>query len=137
MPSVMADCRAAELTDADSYRDPSVEALCAVADNTWTPPLTLRGGLYPLRKVWYLTKIEAGPKVRKPLQIEVLPTEDGAFQVRSTMLDIVGAGEDLAAATRDLCETIAAFWEEFSATSPDQLSPDATALFERLRNVLG
>lgn len=137
MPTAMADCRSAELMDADVYRDPAAEALCATRDNTWTPPITFRGGLYPVRRVWYLTKIESGPRLQRPLKVEVSPTEDGAFEIHSAILGISGVGESLAAATSDLCGTIMAFWEEFSQTPSERLAPESAAILMYLRSVLG
>jgi hypothetical protein len=137
MPTAMADFRSAELTDADLYRDPAAEALCATRDNTWTPPITFRGGLYPVRSVWYLTQIESGPKLRRPLKVEVSPTQDGAFEVHSAILGISGVGESLAAATRDLCSTFVAFWEEFSQTPSDHLASESSAILMRMRSVIG
>jgi hypothetical protein len=134
---MMSDCGSAGLIDADCYQESAADPCCAVSDNTWVPPITFRGGHHPLRKVLYLITIEGGPKLKRPLQVEVSPAEDGAFQVSATMLDVVGAGDDLASATQDLCETITAYWEEFSVTPGHELSPDAAALFARLRSALG
>ena len=128
---------ASELTDADCFRDPAVESLCALRDNTWVPPLTLRGELCPVRTVMYLAQVESGPKFRQPLKIEVSPTESGAFQVYSAVLDISGIGESLGAAASDLSGTVASLWAEFSTTPAEKLAPDAMVLYQRLRSVLG
>jgi hypothetical protein len=136
MLTAIADCQAAVMADADTYRSVAAETLCLIGDNTWTPQLASRGGLSPLRTVWYLTRIESGPRLQNPLKVEVSPTEEGSFQVHSPILGVSGVGENLSAATQDLCDTIAALWEEFSGTPPDRLSPDAKAVLARLRTVI-
>ena len=128
---------AGELTDADGFRDPAVESLCALGDNTWVPPLTLRGELCPVPRVMYLAQIESGPKFRQPLRIEVSPTDSGACQLYSAVLDISGVGDSVAAAASDLSGTIASLWAELSATPAEKLAPDALDLYQRLRSVLG
>jgi hypothetical protein len=137
MLNTMADSWGSELADADFFRDLATETLCSARDNTWTPSLPERGGLYPLRTVMYLSHLESGRKVRAPLKVEVSPTDCGSYQVYSTVLDISGVGDSLAAATKDLCDTITSLWDEFSGTPTDRLAPDAVVLFERLRNAIG
>jgi hypothetical protein len=131
------ECQAAEFTDVDAYRDSGAETLRATQDKTWMPPLPLRGDICPVRAVLYLIEVEAGAKLRESLKVEVSPTEDGAFQLHSPFLDISGIGENLMAAKTDLCDTIMAFWEEFSKTPSDRLAPESTVILRRLRSILG
>jgi hypothetical protein len=138
MHSALAYADSTAFTDADFFQDVASAALRATRDRAWTTGLMGAQGLFPLRQIMYLVvPMEAGPKARPPLKIEVTPADGGGFQVYSKVLDLSGIGDTLAGAAKDLSDTIISLWMEYSATPTEGLAPDALALLGRLRSALG
>ena len=136
MTTAMGERWKGELADVDLFPDPAVESLWAGRDANWVPPLTRRGLLYPVRTVMYLASIASAPKLKRPLKLEVSPTESGGFEVCAPMLDLSGIGDTLEAAAGDLSGTIASLWSELDGTPTERLAPDAVVLLRRLRTAL-
>src|SRR5882724_1293713 len=88
---------------ADSYRDAVAETFLSQAAPAeplgFSPPLSRRGDLVPVRQVMYLRDTPEKVKLRQPLKLQVLPTDEGRFEVFAPALGLGGVGDSLERAT--------------------------------------
>jgi hypothetical protein len=103
--------------------------------DVFRPPLARRGALVPVRDLLYVQAIHGGPRLGKPLKVELSPTDDMGFDLFAPALGLGGVGETLDMAVRDLESTVVALWSEYSSTPRNQLAPDAIALLEKLQGL--
>ena len=98
---------------ADSYPDTVAETFLSQAARGeplgFSPPLSKRGDLVPVRDVMYLRDTPERVKLRRPLKLQVLPTDEGRFEVFAPALDLGGVGDSLEGAAQDLVSTMVGF----------------------------
>jgi hypothetical protein len=82
----------------------------------------------------YLRDTPDKVKLKRPLKLEVLPTDEGRFEVFAPALDLGGVGDSLERAAQDLVSIILTVWEQFAEAPDSTLAPDGADLARRMRS---
>jgi hypothetical protein len=122
--------------DVDRQARPEVEIRTGIQSQTWSE-IDDRGQPGTLASIYYISELDPEmPGLRAPLKVQLAVSDEGLLEADAPALGLSGVGASVPDAIKDLADTIAGLWNEFTETPTEQLHTSALEMLARLRRFL-